>query len=172
MSISVSRVIENGVEKMDVGKVQHTWGLAAESFQREEVSHPVLVQNEKMWEREEYINVVIYGDYGTTKKEYLYHTFFEVQVGDLVVVETQCGYVVGQVISLLNQLPKGVHFEIKEVVQRIDLHQVEARKKQEELRGKMRAVLETMDEMELFTILAAQREDMYELWNQYQALSR
>lgn len=116
----------------------------------------------------EYVNVVIYGDYGTTKKEYLYHTFFDVQVGDLVAVETESGYVIGQVISLLNQLPKGIHFELKEVVQKINTHQVEVKKAQGELKVKMRAILETVDEMELFTMLAGQREDMFTLWQQYQ----
>lgn len=164
MSISVDRVLNT---EYGVDRKQSSWP----DWSDERTNNPEPQISERKKTKKEYVSVLLYGPQGIGNKEYVFHTFFEVNVGSLVTVETQTGYAIGEVISLMDRLPLSLDCDVAEVIQVVDLNPLKQKKAERNLRNKMRSLLDNMDEMELFQLVAEKDQEMYDLWKQYQSFT-
>ena len=110
------------------------------------------------------------------EKMYTYHTFLEdLKIGDRVVVQANNSYQVATFIQYTNQEPREVNLaSLKLVVGIVDFteyeHQVIKQAKMKELKAKMEARRQSLEELTLFTMLAKEDAEMARMLEEYSKL--
>jgi len=117
-----------------------------------------------------YVGVKFDEVYG--KVYYFMNDIEGLQVGDLVVVDTQQGYQVATIKAISDTLP--VKNVVKWVVQKVDLarhlERVEKQQKIDELKKKMEQRRKQLEEIQIYRLLAQEDESMRELLKELDAL--
>lgn len=108
-------------------------------------------------------------------KQYAFNCYEELQVGDLVVVDTQYGFSIGEVselnITISNNLPLG---ELREVVNKVDTTAFFERKaraeRMKELKKKMDKRVKELQNIAVYEVLAKEDPDLADMLAEFKSL--